>query len=92
MERICDVVNRLRPALLMVAAQLSFAGVNVFYKLAANDGMNLKVIVAYRFIFATAFGVPMALIFGRYIYLSLYIILLTHLHVSVFLFNHSIQK
>ncbi|KAG2703758.1 hypothetical protein I3760_06G151900 [Carya illinoinensis] len=64
MERICDVVHELRPALLMVVVQLAFAGVNVFYKLAANDGMSLRIIVAYRFFFATAFIVPLALVFG----------------------------
>ncbi|KAG6702303.1 hypothetical protein I3842_07G027500 [Carya illinoinensis] len=34
--------------MLMVVVQLSFAGVNVLYKLAANDGMNLRVLVTYR--------------------------------------------
>lgn len=49
----------------MVVVQVAFAGVNVFYKLAANNGMSLRVIVAYRFIFATAFMVPVAIILER---------------------------
>ncbi|KAF2293730.1 hypothetical protein GH714_004366 [Hevea brasiliensis] len=38
---------------------------NIFYKLAANDGMNLRVLVAYRWIFSTAFIAPFALFFDR---------------------------
>ena len=33
------------------------------YKLARNDGMSMKILVAYRNIFATAIMVPLALIF-----------------------------
>ncbi|KAJ6946906.1 LOW QUALITY PROTEIN: hypothetical protein NC651_001564 [Populus alba x Populus x berolinensis] len=65
MERICRVLQGLKPALLMVLVQVAFAAVNVLYKLAANDGMNLKIIVAYRFIFATAFMAPLAFIVER---------------------------
>lgn len=49
----------------MVAVQVIFTGVNVLYKLAANAGMSLKIIVAYRFIFAAVFMVPLALIVER---------------------------
>jgi hypothetical protein len=65
MERICNALHGLKPAMLMVVVQFVFGGVNVFYKLAANDGMSLRVIVAYRFIFATAFVLPLALLFER---------------------------
>ncbi|XP_062178028.1 WAT1-related protein At1g25270-like [Alnus glutinosa] len=65
MERICNALHGLKPAMLMVVVQFVFGGVNVFYKLAANDGMSLRVIVAYRFIFATAFVLPLALLFKR---------------------------
>ncbi|XP_030539154.2 WAT1-related protein At1g25270-like [Rhodamnia argentea] len=54
-----------KPAILMVAVQAAFAGVNVMYKLAANDGMNLRLVVAYRLLFATAFMAPLALFFER---------------------------
>ncbi|XP_024959862.1 WAT1-related protein At1g25270-like [Cynara cardunculus var. scolymus] len=63
--KICNVVYGLKPVLLMVAVQTTFAGVNVFYKLAANDGMNLPVLVAYRFLFSTAFIVPLAFFVER---------------------------
>ncbi|KAE8724735.1 WAT1-related protein [Hibiscus syriacus] len=59
------ILHGLKPAMLMVMAQVMFAGVNVLYKLAANDGMSLRIIVAYRFIFATAVMVPLALILER---------------------------
>jgi len=49
----------------MVMVQIAFAGVNVLYKLAANDGMSLRIVVAYRFIFATAFIAPIAFIVER---------------------------
>ncbi|KVI01798.1 hypothetical protein Ccrd_019919, partial [Cynara cardunculus var. scolymus] len=64
--KICNVVYGLKPVLLMVAVQTTFAGVNVFYKLAANDGMNLPVLVAYRFLFSTAFIVPLAFFVERF--------------------------
>ncbi|KAK8304170.1 hypothetical protein V6Z11_D04G202200 [Gossypium hirsutum] len=35
------------------------------YKLAADDGMSLRLIVVYRFMFATVIMVPLALIFER---------------------------
>ncbi|XP_054800475.1 WAT1-related protein At1g68170-like [Prosopis cineraria] len=60
-----DMVHRLKPAVLMVASQIAFAGLLVLYKLAVNDGMNLRVIIAYRFIFATLFIAPLAFILER---------------------------
>lgn len=66
MQRVWNALHGMKAALIMVVVQTAFAGVNVFYKLAANDGMSLRVIVAYRFLFATAFMVPVALLFERY--------------------------
>ncbi|KAM1646611.1 hypothetical protein ACFXTN_007617 [Malus domestica] len=63
--QICNALHGLKPVLLMVVVQFAFAGVNVLYKLAANDGMNLSILVAYRFIFGTAFLLPIALFFER---------------------------
>ncbi|KAK7328222.1 hypothetical protein VNO77_22324 [Canavalia gladiata] len=60
-----NAVQDLKPVLLMLVVQIAFAGVNILYKLAVNDGMNLRVIVAYRFAFATAFMAPLALIVER---------------------------
>ncbi|XP_031259819.1 WAT1-related protein At1g09380-like [Pistacia vera] len=65
MDEICNFIYRLKPAFFMVVVQVAYAVVNVLYKLAANDGMSLSVIVAYRFIFATVFTVPLALILER---------------------------
>ncbi|GLT41953.1 hypothetical protein SLA2020_159780 [Shorea laevis] len=65
MEKIRNCVYELRPLMFMVTFQVVFAGANVLFKLAANDGMSLRVIVAYRFVFATVFMVPLALIVER---------------------------
>ncbi|KAK4742169.1 hypothetical protein SAY87_000170 [Trapa incisa] len=65
MQRVWNALHGMKAALVMVMAQCIGAGVNVFYKLAANDGMSLRIIVAYRFLFATAFMVPLALFFER---------------------------
>ncbi|KAG6646703.1 WAT1-related protein At1g68170-like [Carya illinoinensis] len=64
-ERACKALHGLKPAMLMVVVQLSFAGVNVLYKLAANDGMSLRVLVTYRLVFGAAVVVPLALVFER---------------------------
>ncbi|KAM1366243.1 hypothetical protein FF1_044331 [Malus domestica] len=64
-DQTCNALHGLKPVLLMVVVQFAFAGVNVLYKLAANDGMNLRILVAYRFIFATAFILPIALFIER---------------------------
>ncbi|KAK4271095.1 hypothetical protein QN277_019836 [Acacia crassicarpa] len=47
-----DVVKGLKPAMLMVVLQMTYTGINVLYKLAVNDGMNLRVVIAYRYMFA----------------------------------------
>ncbi|XP_015943168.1 WAT1-related protein At1g68170 [Arachis duranensis] len=60
-----NALQGLKPVILMVIVQIAFAGVNILYKLAVNDGMSLRVTVAYRFIFATAFIAPFALFFER---------------------------
>lgn len=65
MGRIANFFHSIKPPLLMVLVQIIFAGVNVMYKLAANDGMSLRLIVVYRFMFATVIMVPLALIFER---------------------------
>ncbi|XP_057431623.1 WAT1-related protein At1g68170-like [Lotus japonicus] len=65
MKNIGNVVQGLKPTLVMVGVQIAMAGVNVLLKLAVNDGMNLTVVTAYRFVFATAFIAPLALILER---------------------------
>ncbi|XP_058752236.1 WAT1-related protein At1g25270-like [Vicia villosa] len=64
-DNICNILQGLKPTLLMVMVQIAFAGVNILYKLAVNDGMNLRIVVAYRFIFSTAFIAPLAFIIER---------------------------
>ena len=63
--RVCNSIHGLKATMMMVVVQIVMAGVNVFYKLAANDGMNLRVLVAYRFLFAAAFVLPLALYLDR---------------------------
>ncbi|XVE85047.1 hypothetical protein DITRI_Ditri17bG0061100 [Diplodiscus trichospermus] len=65
MVEICKLVGRFKVVLVMVMVQVAYTGSNVLYKLAASDGMSLRIIVAYRFIFASAFMIPLALIFER---------------------------
>ncbi|CAH9081749.1 unnamed protein product [Cuscuta epithymum] len=65
MEKIWDVMHGLKPAFLMVLVQAVFAGVNVLYKIAASDGMNLSILVCYRFLFAAGFIAPVALLAER---------------------------
>ncbi|CAL0309532.1 unnamed protein product [Lupinus luteus] len=65
MKSMRNLVHGLKPALLMVVVQIANAWVNVMYKLAVNDGMSLRVVVAYRYIFATAFIAPLAFILER---------------------------
>ncbi|MED6172903.1 hypothetical protein PIB30_054277 [Stylosanthes scabra] len=65
MKNMLKVVEVLKPVVLMVVVQIANAWVNVLYKLAVNDGMSLRVVVAYRYIFATAFIAPLAYILER---------------------------
>ncbi|KAF8664157.1 hypothetical protein HU200_054905 [Digitaria exilis] len=52
-----DVV---KPVAAMVLVQVIFASVNILYKMALSDGMDLRVLVAYRYLFASAFLTPLA--------------------------------
>ncbi|KAK3009491.1 hypothetical protein RJ639_013856, partial [Escallonia herrerae] len=65
MGKIWNVIHGLKPAMMMVIVQIALAGVSVFYKLVSNDGMSMRVMVAYRFLFAAAFVVPLALYVER---------------------------
>ncbi|XP_051145267.1 WAT1-related protein At1g25270-like [Andrographis paniculata] len=62
MGKIWDVVQGLKPAMMMVTVQIGLAGVNIFYKLAGNTGISIPVLIAYRFLFAAAFVIPLALL------------------------------
>nr|XP_004486242.1 WAT1-related protein At1g68170-like isoform X1 [Cicer arietinum] len=65
MRDIRKVVNGLKPGLMMVLVQITFASVHVLYKFAINNGMSVRVLTAYRLIFAAACTIPLALIFER---------------------------
>ncbi|KAJ4827759.1 hypothetical protein Tsubulata_020858, partial [Turnera subulata] len=53
------------PGLAMFLVQIAFAGINIVYKMAMNDGMSMRVLVAYRLIFGAAFMIPVALVVER---------------------------
>ncbi|KAI9121770.1 hypothetical protein K1719_007160 [Acacia pycnantha] len=65
MRDIYEVVDGLKPTILMVLVQILYVGINILYKLVVVDGMNLRIVIAYRFVFATAFMAPLAFIFER---------------------------
>lgn len=73
MRDIRKVVHGLKPAMMMLMVQIAFASVNVLYKFAINDGMSVRVLTAYRLIFAAATTIPLALIFERSSILLLHI-------------------
>ena len=54
-----------KPVAAMVVVQVVFAGVNIVYKLAVSDGMDMRVLVAYRYLFASAFLAPLAYFIER---------------------------
>ncbi|RDY08287.1 WAT1-related protein [Mucuna pruriens] len=60
-----EAIGNVKPVLFMIMVQTLYAVVNIMLKLVADDGMSLSVLIAYRFIFASAFIVPLALIFER---------------------------
>ncbi|CAN6299932.1 unnamed protein product [Urochloa humidicola] len=60
MQTMAGSGDLIKPALAMVSFQIVFAGLNIFYKLAVSDGMDLRVLVAYRYLFASAFLAPLA--------------------------------
>lgn len=60
-----DVVEEMKPAALLVLVQVVSAVLNILYKLALNDGMDARVLVAYRYVFAVAFMGPLAFFLER---------------------------
>lgn len=65
MKGLCNLLQGLKPVMLMVFVQIACAAVNIIYKVAINDGMSMRVATAYRLAFASAFTIPVALIFDR---------------------------
>lgn len=68
--RICNALYELKPVLVMFVSHLLSTGLNIIFKLIANDGMSLKVFSAYRVLFASAVMIPLALVFERLILAS----------------------
>ncbi|KAK4401920.1 WAT1-related protein [Sesamum angolense] len=64
-EKMCSTIHGLKPTLIMVLVQTLLSLVNIGYKLAANDGMALSVLVAYRLIFGAACVIPVAIVVER---------------------------
>ncbi|KAI5661466.1 hypothetical protein M9H77_20789 [Catharanthus roseus] len=62
---ICKRTDGLKPTILMVLVQLMFSGINILYKLAAEAGMDLRIMVAYRFLFGASFILPYAFFIER---------------------------
>ncbi|XP_058780519.1 WAT1-related protein At1g25270-like isoform X2 [Vicia villosa] len=61
MSSICKFIDGVKAAFLMVVVQIAYAVVSILYKLVAdNNGMSLCVLVAYRYLFASIFMVPLA--------------------------------
>jgi hypothetical protein len=58
-------VRGARPAVGMVVVELAFSALQIFIKLALDDGMDVRVLVAYRLMFATAFLCPLAFLVER---------------------------
>ncbi|WCJ29101.1 nodulin MtN21 /EamA-like transporter family protein [Euphorbia peplus] len=65
MGKIRELIEGLKPVIVMVIVQVVYGGLLVLYKLAASDGMNQRIIIAYRFIFAAAFICPIAFFLER---------------------------
>ncbi|XP_019169028.1 PREDICTED: WAT1-related protein At1g25270-like [Ipomoea nil] len=61
MRKVWDFVDEMKPVMMMMTVMVAFGGMSVFYKVASNDGMSLRILIAYRFIFAAAFILPIAL-------------------------------
>ncbi|XP_058751863.1 WAT1-related protein At1g25270-like [Vicia villosa] len=61
MSCICKVIDGVKAAFLMVMVQVAYAVCTILYKLVEkNNGMSLCVLLAYRYIFASIFMVPLA--------------------------------
>ncbi|CAN6228074.1 unnamed protein product [Urochloa humidicola] len=59
------VVGGAKPAVAMVVVEFVFSALQIFIKLALDDGMDERVLVAYRLMFASAFLCPLAFFIER---------------------------
>ncbi|CAL5330158.1 unnamed protein product [Camellia sinensis] len=65
MRKIANTIHELKPTMMMVVVQAALAGNSIFYKLASSIGMSMRVLIAYRVVFAAAFIVPLHLLLER---------------------------
>ncbi|XP_044979396.1 WAT1-related protein At1g68170-like [Hordeum vulgare subsp. vulgare] len=59
------VLEAARPVAAMVVVELVFSAMQIFIKLALDDGMDVRVLVAYRPMFGAAFLCPVAFLVER---------------------------
>lgn len=72
MSSLCKFIDGVKTAFLMVVVQVAYAVVSILYKLVANNnGMSLCVLVAYRYLFASIFMVPLAYFAERCHFISI---------------------
>lgn len=57
-----QLLEWLKPVMAMAVFEIAIGGVNILYKLATKDGMIVKIMIAYRMLFAAVSMVPLALI------------------------------
>lgn len=76
MVKLLDVkaIESTKPIVLMIVVQSIYAVVNVMFKMVANEGSNLSVLVAYRYVISSAITLPIALFFERYVSLFLLVL------------------
>ncbi|CAN0878561.1 WAT1-related protein At1g25270 [Linum grandiflorum] len=65
MEILRGFLHGLGPLIIMLVIQAAYTVMIILYKLALNDGMNLRILIAYRLIFGTAFITPLAVFLER---------------------------
>ncbi|KAL1223636.1 WAT1-related protein [Cardamine amara subsp. amara] len=63
--RICEMWREMKGITAMLLVQIATAGLNILFKLVMEDGMNPRVLVAYRLVFATLLMLPLSFIFQR---------------------------
>lgn len=72
-----SAIKGLKPVAVMILVQVVLAGLNIVYKLALNDGMDAKILVAYRYVFAAAVLCPLALFLERHACMRIWFIFLS---------------
>ncbi|CAH8350114.1 unnamed protein product [Eruca vesicaria subsp. sativa] len=60
-----EMMSETKALIAMVIVQIGYAGQDILFKHVIEDGVNVRVVVAYRLIFATIFMFLLAFIFER---------------------------